>query len=274
MSTLPTPAQVDVRQTFDDAVQAIVDFVPQLLLFLVILLIGWVIATLLRTALNKILERVGFDRAVQRGGIGRALENSKWDASGLLAAVVYYAILLIALQLAFSVFGPNPISELLGSIVAWLPHLFVAIIIIVIAAAIARVVRDLLSGVLGGLSYGNMLANAASWFIIALGVIAALNQVGVAVTVTVPVLVAILAAVVGVIVVGVGGGLVRPMQSRWEDWLDRAGREAAEARETRGTRQTTTGAETRADTTTGTTGTGNPGAGGASRSDEPGGPLP
>ncbi len=230
MNAVPVPAQVDVGETFDNAVQTIIDFVPRLLLFLLILLIGWVIATLLRTALRKVLQRVGFDNAVQRGGIGRALENSKWDASGLLAAVLYYAILLVALQLAFSVFGPNPISDLLGNIVAWLPHLFVAIIIIVIAAAIARVVRDLLAGLLGGLSYGNTLANAASWFIIALGVIAALNQVGVAVTVTVPILVAILAAVVGVIVVGVGGGLIRPMQSRWESWLDRAARETSEAR--------------------------------------------
>lgn len=219
------PAQVDVGQTFEDAVQAIVDFVPQLLLFLVILLIGWIIARLLRTVIRKVLQRLRFDQAVQRGGLGRTLENTRYDASGLLAEIVYYALLLIVLWIAFGVFGPNPISDLLNSIINWLPQLFIAIIIIVIAAAIARVVRDLLGGVLGGLSYGPMLANITSWFIIALGVIAALNQIGVATTVTTPILIAALAAVVGVIVVGVGGGLVRPMQSRWERWLDRAAAE-------------------------------------------------
>ena len=109
---------------------------------------------------------------------------------------------------------------------AWLPQAFVAIIIVVIAAAIAAAVKDLISNALGGLSYGRLLANVASYFIIGLGVIAALNQIGVATTVTTPVLIAVLATIAGVIIVGVGGGLVRPMQSRWEGWLDRAATES------------------------------------------------
>jgi hypothetical protein len=75
-----------------------------------------------------------------------------------------------------------------------------------------------------------MLANIASVFIIALGVIAALSQIGVAVAVTMPVLIAVLATVGGILVVGVGGGLVRPMQQRWDRWLDRAEQEAPQAR--------------------------------------------
>jgi hypothetical protein len=67
-------------------------------------------------------------------------------------------------------------------------------------------------------------------FIIALGVIAALSQIGVAVAVTLPVLIAVLATVGGILVVGVGGGLVRPMQQRWERWLLRAEEEAPQAR--------------------------------------------
>ena len=46
--------------------------------------------------------------------------------------------------------------------------------------------------------------------------IAALNQVGIATTVTQPVLIAVLATVAGILIVGVGGGLVRPMQQRWD----------------------------------------------------------
>lgn len=265
MSAL-VPMQVDVGQTFEDAVQAIIDFIPRLLLFLLILVIGWIIARLLRTIVRKVLQRLRFDQAVQRGGLGRALENTRYDASGLLAEIVYYALLLIVLWIAFGVFGDNPISDLLDSIISWLPQLFVAIIIIVIAAAIARVVRDLLGGVLSGLSYGPMLANITSWFIIALGVIAALNQVGVATTVTTPILIAALAAVVGVIVVGVGGGLVRPMQARWERWLDRAaaerptGRAPTEPSEDQATRPIDTSTET---------GSAYPGPAGGSRRDRP-----
>lgn len=206
-------------------------FIPKLLLFLVILLIGWLIAKVAAKVVNALLERVGFDGAVERGGIGQALARSDYDASDIVAKIVYYLILLMTLQIAFGIWGANPVSDLLHDLIAWLPKLLVAIIIIVIAAAIAKAVKDILSATLGALSYGNTLATIASVFILFLGVIAALNQIGVATAVTTPVLVAILAAVAGTIIVGVGGGLVRPMQQRWEGWLSRFEQEAPQLKQ-------------------------------------------
>ena len=220
----------NVQGALRDGLSLVITFVPRLLLFLVIFLIGWLIAKGLRKAVNAILERVGFDRAVERGGVGRALARSKYDASDLIAALIYYAVLLITLQLAFGVFGPNPISDLLARIVAFLPSLAVAIIIVVIATAIAAAVKDLISGAMGGLSYGRILANIAAVFIIGLGVIAALSQIGIAIAVTLPVLVAVLATVGGILIVGVGGGLIGPMRQRWEQILTRAEQEAPRAR--------------------------------------------
>ncbi|WP_113702560.1 mechanosensitive ion channel family protein [Nonomuraea lactucae] len=207
-----------------------IGFVPRLAAFIVILFIGWLIAKLLAKAVDKILERVGFDRAVQRSGMGRMLERSRYDASGLIAKLIYYAILLVTLQIAFSVFGPNPISALLTAVVAWLPRAIVAIIIVVVAGAIAAAVRDILSSALGGLSYGRWIATAAAVFIWALGIIAALNQIGVATTVTMPVLITVLATIGAILAIGLGGGMVRPMQQRWERWLGTIETEAPQAR--------------------------------------------
>lgn len=209
-----------------DGVALISEFVPRLLLFLVILIVGLLVAKGISKALSAVLERVGFDRAVERGGVKKAMANSKMDASDVVAKLIYYTLMLFVLQLAFGVFGPNAISDLIERVITFLPSLIVAIIIIVVASAIAAAVKGLIEGTLGGLSYGTTIANAASIFILFLGVVAALNQVGVATTVTTPVLVAILATVAGVIIVGVGGGLVRPMQQRWEGYLTSAEEEA------------------------------------------------
>ncbi|MGI5246121.1 mechanosensitive ion channel family protein [Dactylosporangium sp. CA-139066] len=211
-----------------DALGDIVRFIPSFLLFLVILLVGWLVAVLVRTAVHKLLGRVGFHRLAERGGVGRALARGRLDASDLLAKLVYYAILLFTLQVAFGVWGPNPVSALIDSIVGWLPRAVVAVIIVVVAAAIAAGVRDLAEGALGGLAYGRALAAVGYWFILGLGVVAALNQIGIATTVTTPVLIAVLATIGGVLVVGVGGGLIRPMQQRWEGWLGRIEQEAPE----------------------------------------------
>jgi hypothetical protein len=219
-------AQVNFGQGLSDAWSAIASFVPKFIAFLVILGIGWIIAKALVKVVDKVLERVGFDRVVERGGIKKMLSKSKFDASDIISKLVYYAVLLITLQIAFGVWGPNPVSDLLTAIVAWLPQAAVAIIIVVVAGAIARAVKDMVNGALGGLSYGGVLATIAAVFIWGLGIIAALNQIGVATTVTTPVLITVLATIGGVVVVGAGGGLIKPMQQRWDRWLGKAENEA------------------------------------------------
>ncbi len=220
-----------MKDALTSGMTTVANFVPKLVIFLVILIIGIFVAKAIGKALSAFLTKVGFDHAVERGGVKKALENSKLDASDFVGKLIYYTLLLFVLQLAFGVFGANPISTLLTQIITFLPSLIVAIVIIVVASAVAAAVKVLIEGTLGGLSYGTTLANAASIFILFLGVVAALNQVGVATTVTTPILIMILATVGGVIVIGVGGGLIKPMQHRWEDYLTKAEAEAPRIRE-------------------------------------------
>ncbi|MBW1599741.1 hypothetical protein [Streptomyces sp. JJ38] len=225
---------IDFESGIEESFTSVATFVPKLAAFLVILLIGWIIARMLAKLVRTVLDRVGFSRVTEKSGLDRVLERSQFDAIDIIAKLVYYAVLLIVLQVSFSVFGPNPISDLLKGVVAWIPKAIVAIVIVIVVAAIANAVKTLISAALSGVSYGRLLANTAAVFLLGLGIIAALNQIGVAVSVTVPVLVTVLATVGGILVVGVGGGLVRPMQQRWERWLDGAERETARLREESG----------------------------------------
>lgn len=222
--------QAGFGQNLQRLLDQVVRIVPRLVVFVIILVVGWIIAKLIERAATLILHRLHFDRVAERGVVGDALRRSEYDASRLVARLFFYAVMLISLQVAFNVFGPNPISQLLRAIVAWLPRLAVAIIIIVIASAIAHAVKDLLRAALGGVSYGRVLANAVSIFIIGLGVIAALNQIGIATTVTEPVLITVLATIGAVVAIGVGGGLIRPMQQRWERMLSAGERDARSVR--------------------------------------------
>lgn len=221
----------DVNVILRDGLANVIDFLPKLLLFIIILVVGLIVAKLIAKGLDKLLERVGFDRLVERGGVKKALDRSRFDASDIISKIVYYTLVLFVLQFAFGVFGPNPVSDLLEGIIAFLPRVIVAIIIIIVAAAIAAGAKTLIQGMLGGLSYGKVIANIASIFILFLGITAALNQVDIATTVTTPVLITVLAIIGGVIIVGVGGGLIKPMQARWEGWLSKAEAEAPRIKE-------------------------------------------
>ncbi|SNY60250.1 mechanosensitive ion channel family protein [Paractinoplanes atraurantiacus] len=207
----------------EDMWRSVLLFVPTALGFAAIVGIGWLVARLLRTAATKGLARAGLDRS--------PLSRVKITPSVLCGKIVFYAVLLFALQAAFGLWGPNPVSDLLATVIAWLPRAFVAIVIIVVAVAIGRAAADLIVSALGALPYARVLARAVSVVVITLGVIAALDQVGIATSVTQPVLTAVLATIAGVIIVGVGGGLIRPMQSRWEQWLTRAATESTTIRD-------------------------------------------
>ncbi|NYI99773.1 small-conductance mechanosensitive channel [Nocardioides thalensis] len=223
-----TALAIDWEGTLEDSLNPVIDFVPKLLVFLVILFIGWLIAKAVAKFLGIVLQRVGFTTLLSKAGADRALTSASVNPLDIICKLAYYFILLIALQLALSAFGPsNPVSEIVNDIVRWLPQAVVAIVIVVIAGAVANAVKDLLTGVLGGVSYGPLLAKIASGFIVALGVIAALNQIGIGLSVTMPVLIAVLATVGGILVVGVGGGLIAPMRDRWERWLDQLASETA-----------------------------------------------
>jgi hypothetical protein len=218
-------ASFQISTSFQNLLDTVFHSIPKILVFLIILVIGWIVAKVLARIVDMILRRVKFDHFVERGVVGQALARSNTDAVTLIAKIVYYAILLVTLQMAFGVWGPNPISTMLDAVVGWLPKAIVAIIIIVIASAIARVVKDLINGAIGGLSYGPFLASVASIIIIALGAIAALNQVGIAAAITQPILFTVLFTAGAVVAIGVGGGLIRPMQERWERMLSAAERE-------------------------------------------------
>ncbi len=210
------PEAINYGTGVSSAWSNVATFVPKFVVFLIILIVGWLVAKVITRVISAVLTRVGFDKAVERGGIKKALESSKYDASDILAKIVYYALMLFVLSTAFGVFGNNPISTYLHAVIAYLPLVFVAIVIVIIAAAIAAAAKALIENTLSGVSYAKVLGNVASGLILAFGIIAALDQLHVATNVVNAVLYAALAALVGVVVVAVGGGGIRTMSSRWE----------------------------------------------------------
>jgi Conserved TM helix len=214
-----------------DAWASIAIFLPKLVGFLLILIIGYFIAKALAKVVDGILERVGFDRMVERGGVGKALASTRYDASDILGKLVFYVLFLFVLQLAFGVFGPNPVSDLIKGVVAYLPNILVAIIIIVVGAAIAAAVRDIVGAALGGLSYGKTLAIVASSAILIIAVFAALDQLHIAPAIVRGLFYALLAILVGSSIVAIGGGGIKTMSRYWEKAAQRAEAEAGNVKQ-------------------------------------------
>jgi Conserved TM helix len=222
---------VDFQGGIENAWSNVATFLPKLAAALLILVVGYFVAKLISRILDRVLERVGFDRMVERGGLRQALARSKYDPSDILAKIVFWAVMLFVLQLAAGVFGSNPISELLRGLIAYLPNIFVAILIVVIAAAIAKAATDLLSSLLSGMQGGQLLARGAGIAILVFAAFAALDQLQVAPRIVTGLWYAILAAVVGSVIVAVGGGGIRTMQRYWDRMAGKAEERGPELRQ-------------------------------------------
>ena len=217
----------DFENGLGDAWESIALFIPKLIGFLLVLLIGYFIAKALSKVLDGVLERVGFDRMVERGGVGKALSQSRFDASSLLSKILFYVLMLFVLQLAFGLFGDNPISDLIQGAIAYLPKVFAAIVIVVVGSAIAAAVKEIVEASIGGLSYGRALAVAASVAILVITGFAALSQLEIAEDIVNGMFYALLAIIVGSAVVAVGGGGIQTMKRYWERAASRAESESS-----------------------------------------------
>lgn len=167
-----------------NALNLVLTFIPRLLGFLVILLVGWLIATLVSKALTVLLRKVGFDRMSERIGLTRFEQRMgvSMDSAGILGKIAFWFILLIFLAPAADALGVPAVSNILNQLVAYIPNVFVAILVLFLGALAATVVADIVRGATASTKIGNpsLFANLARYAIIGFAALIALEQLQIA----------------------------------------------------------------------------------------------
>lgn len=181
MSIMLAQESFDWRTPLENAFESVVTFVPKLIAFLLVLLVAWIVARLLKKATHWILQKINFDSVMDRSGLGQPLERGGFeDSANFVALIVYYGVLLIGLQLAISVWGPNPITDLINGIVAFIPKAVVALIIIIVTGLIVRAVNEILQPFYSNMDWGGLARGVVTGAIWLIGVFAALDQIQIA----------------------------------------------------------------------------------------------
>jgi hypothetical protein len=146
---------------------------------------------------------------------------------------VKWFIRLIAIQAAATILGMAQISQIINSILLWLPNLVVAIAIIVIGALIARFVGGLVRGATAEMGFGNpnLMGGIARYAILVFAVIAAVDQLGIAETVVNTLFVGAVAAIAAAFALAFGLGgqdVARQITQGWYQRGQDASRRVAE----------------------------------------------
>ena len=138
----------------------ILEFLPNLFTAILIGLIGWLVARFMQRVVTNLLEALGADRLSERVHLASVLGKQK--LSGVLGLIVYILILIPILVAALQTLKldavTEPASKMLEMILAALPNIFAAALILVISYVIGRVVAGLLSNLLEGIGFNGILA--------------------------------------------------------------------------------------------------------------------
>src|SRR6476660_328024 len=122
--------------------------IPKVIGFLIILIIGWIIATPLAGAVAALLRAVRFNDLAKRSGFSDFVHKMgvQTDSAGVLAALAKWFVRLIVLVVAFDALGLPAVSQVLQQLLLWLPNLVVAMVMLVIAGLAANAVHALVRG--------------------------------------------------------------------------------------------------------------------------------
>ena len=162
------------------------DAVPRIIGFLLILIIGWIIAALVAGAVASLLRAVKFNELAEHSGFSGFVQKAgiKNDAAGVIATAAKWFIRLIVLVVAFDALGLPAVSQVLQNLLLFLPNLIVALVVLVDAGLAANALAGLVKGATAeaGLGSPDLLANIARVAVWGFGIIVAVNQLGIAAT--------------------------------------------------------------------------------------------
>lgn len=175
---------VAIQNSLTNALTLLLAAVPAILGALIVLAIGWFIASLVARGVAAILRRVRFNDMAHRSGLAEFVNSTgvETDAIGFVALTAKWFIRLIALVVAFDALGLPAVSDTLRQFVLWLPSLVVALAILVIGGLAANGIYGVVRASATNAEFGNPdgLASVARIAVWAFAIVVAVHQVGIA----------------------------------------------------------------------------------------------
>ena len=161
----------------------LVNFVPKLLAVIVILFVGWLVAKLVRAALKRLLILTQFDKFAQKSGLEAFMNSGNYNLtlSGIISQVVYWLVILLFVITGANALELPALAQLLQQLASYLPHIIVAILVVVFGTLFARFMNRLVFAWLHSIKFQHALTVSTSteYGIQIFSVFVALEQLGI-----------------------------------------------------------------------------------------------
>ncbi len=170
----------DFGRSFQDGLEGLFEYLPQLIGALLLLVVGYFVAMFLKSVVRKGLQRMRFDRALHTSPAGNVISRIVESPSRFVGRVVYWLVFLGFISLAISALNLPALNDLIGAIYSYLPHVIAAIIIFLVASTISGVAVAFVQRVMGRTALAKLLSAVIPSLTMSIAVFMILNELMIA----------------------------------------------------------------------------------------------
>src|SRR3989338_609601 len=174
-----------IQGSFYELWFTVAEYLPAILAAVVVFVIGWIVGIILYRVVLELVRVLRIDDALKAAGMNDAAKSAGFtlDVGRFLGTLVQWFVILVFLVASLEILGLTRVTVFLQTVVLlYLPQVIVAALILILTAIVAEVVRGLVAGSAraAGAPGANLAGAGAKWAIWITGILAALNQLGVA----------------------------------------------------------------------------------------------
>ena len=175
-------AAVELGDSVQQGLDSFFNFLPNLIAFAVILVVGFLIARVLGDIASKVLEKLGIDTALHDSDAGRYVERVSPGAkpSNGVGRAVFWLAMVFVVAVAIGALKIPAVTGFMNEVLAYMPNVIAAIVIFVVAAAIAGAAGTAVTKLMGDTATGKLVAAVVPTLVLVIGLFMVLNQLKIA----------------------------------------------------------------------------------------------
>ena len=202
--------RVAISDSLNKFLGKVITFLPNLLAMITILIIGFLIAWIVKRLISRFLKAIQFDKVSERWGLAEVLSKGglAYSPASLLSRFFYWVIVLITLIMGINALDVPATQNFIAQFFNYLPHLFAAILILIVGYLIAIFLGQaaLIAAVNAQMESAKLLGRSVRWFIVILSLTMALYHLGIAEKVIIAAFTIIFGGIVLALAISLGWG--------------------------------------------------------------------
>lgn len=163
----------------------VLSWIPDAIAVIVILIIGYFIAKLLKAIVTGALKRTGLNKRVQEDKEWSMIRRITENPSGLIGSVIYWLVFILVITIAIPILNIPVFNQLIFGFYAYLPNVLAALLILIISTLIAAGIGILTKRIFGDTPTGKVVETIAPTLIMAIAVFMVLVQLQIAIEIVV-----------------------------------------------------------------------------------------